>query len=64
MSEMNHECYDIRLSFGQYSCVIEALSQTTICTDIHPVFDGPWIDELRSLNIHLSDQGDVAPISE
>lgn len=61
-SEMVHECYDVKLNYGQYSCVIEALSQPMICTDVSPVFYGPWIEELKGFNINLCDQGDPAPI--
>lgn len=60
--EQSHECYDVELSNDKYSCTIEALSQPTICGEVLPVFNGPWVDELRKLHIQLSDIKDAAPI--
>lgn len=40
---------------GKYSCKFEALENETICSGIPSVRVGPWTEELRGLNIDLSD---------
>lgn len=61
-SEQNHNVYDICLSQGNYKCTLEALSQNVICTDVLPVFYGPWMDDLRQKDIPLSDFNTPGPI--
>ncbi|KAJ8977402.1 hypothetical protein NQ317_003183 [Molorchus minor] len=41
-----HDCFDVRLSNG----------------DISPVFEGPWMEEVKGLNVHLSDVRGTGPI--
>ncbi|XP_031350458.1 uncharacterized protein LOC116176124 [Photinus pyralis] len=57
-----HHCYMVEARHRDYVCSFEALSQETICNSIPPVFDGPWTEELRTLNIERSDLGDPAPV--
>lgn len=61
-SEQRHETYDVSTGEGIYPCSFEALDQPVICNTISPVFGGPWLNELKDLNIFLSDVGDPAPI--
>lgn len=55
--EQNHYRYQMRLSSldGKYACKFEALENETICNGISSVRVGPWTEELRGLNIELSD---------
>lgn len=39
-----------------------SLDQPKICSDLPSVFHGPWIEELKTLGVHLSDVGDNMPI--
>ncbi|KAJ8969022.1 hypothetical protein NQ317_012213 [Molorchus minor] len=57
-----HDCFDVRLSNGGFSCIMEVLDQPTICKDISPVFEGPWMEEVKRLNVHLSDVRGTGPI--
>ncbi|XP_050517597.1 uncharacterized protein LOC126892168 [Diabrotica virgifera virgifera] len=57
-----HDCYDVNLSYNNYSCTFEALDQPVICSDISSVFNGPWMEELKRLNIEITDSGDTSPI--
>nr|XP_022907792.1 uncharacterized protein LOC111419242 [Onthophagus taurus] len=61
-SQENHECYEVTAMYKNYKCSFEALSQSVICTDIAPVFDGPWMQELDRMGIHVTDKYDPAPI--
>lgn len=61
-SEQSHNVYDITLSQGSYQCTIEALSQNIICTEVLPVFYGPWIEELKQRDIQLTDFIKPGPI--
>ncbi|XP_045482841.1 uncharacterized protein LOC123686673 [Harmonia axyridis] len=56
----NHHCYRIRLSsiHDDYACNFEALDQTVICNNVTSVRQGPWMDELSSLGIEISDEKD------
>lgn len=60
--EQRHGCYDIKMSYGNFCYTCEVLDQTAICSDISPIFHGPWTQELDSLDIKLSDVHDGAPI--
>ena len=53
-SEKNHNCYEVRLSQNDYTCKIEVLDQPQICSDISPVVNGLWFNELLSLGIQLN----------
>ncbi|XP_050503531.1 uncharacterized protein LOC126882602 [Diabrotica virgifera virgifera] len=57
-----HDCYNVNLSYNNYSCTFEALDQPVICSDISSVFNGPWMEELKRLNIEITDSGDTSPI--
>ncbi|XP_050512920.1 uncharacterized protein LOC126888607 [Diabrotica virgifera virgifera] len=57
-----HDCYDVNLSYNNYSCTFEALDQPVICSDISSVFNGPWMEELKRLNKEITDSGDRSPI--
>ncbi|XP_045477034.1 uncharacterized protein LOC123682465 [Harmonia axyridis] len=56
----NHHCYRIRLSsiHDDYASNFEALDQTVICNNVTSVRQGPWMDELSSLGIEISDKKD------
>ncbi|XP_072389317.1 uncharacterized protein [Diabrotica undecimpunctata] len=58
----NHDCYDVELNHDTYSCTFEALDQAVICNSVSSIFDGPWTEELRKLNIEISDSYDSTPI--
>ena len=47
---------------GKYVCRLDALEQDIICSDIISVNKGPWINELKNKNIHLSDVNINSPI--
>lgn len=53
--EQRHDCFDVSLSYGDYSCMFEVLDQPLICKDIPPVFYGPWLEELKELDVKLED---------
>ncbi|XP_050298613.1 uncharacterized protein LOC126737669 isoform X1 [Anthonomus grandis grandis] len=57
-----HCCYDVTLSHNNYSCNFEALDQPVICSGVDSVFNGPWMEELRTLNIKISDSHNSGPI--
>ncbi|XP_018575220.1 uncharacterized protein LOC108914014 [Anoplophora glabripennis] len=57
-----HNRYDVTVCKDSYSLTFEVLDQPAICTDILPVFDGTWMEEVRSLNIELSDVNEPGPI--
>ncbi|XP_045483297.1 uncharacterized protein LOC123688706 [Harmonia axyridis] len=56
----NHHCNRIRLSsiHDDYACNFEALDQTVICNNVTSVRQGPWMDELCTLGIEISDKKD------
>ncbi|ENN78854.1 hypothetical protein YQE_04685, partial [Dendroctonus ponderosae] len=57
-----HDCYDVKLSYGNYSCTFEALDQPVICSSVASIFRGPWTEELCRLNIQISDSVTSSPI--
>jgi hypothetical protein len=60
-----HRCYKIRLGNldGSFSCNFDSLDQRVICGDILPIGSGPWIAELRKINVKWTDVGQtVEPI--
>ncbi|XP_023022263.2 uncharacterized protein [Leptinotarsa decemlineata] len=61
-NERLHECYVVKLKNQNYSYNLEVLDQPIICSEVSPVYSGPWIEELRDLNIELSDIGSAGPI--
>lgn len=61
-SEQHHHCNDAEVGEGSYFCPFKALDETMIFNGISAVPDGPWIDELKTLNIGLSDTADDHPI--
>lgn len=61
-NEYNHSCYDIVLQQGEFKFTFEVLDQDKICAMIPSVFQGPWVEELKLHDIHLSDMGDAVPI--
>lgn len=57
-----HACYDVLLRHANYSCSFEALDQPVICSPVACVCDGPWSEELRLLDIQISDSVTSSPI--
>ncbi|KAJ8980827.1 hypothetical protein NQ317_018407 [Molorchus minor] len=57
-----HDCYDVTVSNDNYSCTFEALDQPVICNGVSAVFYGVWMEELRLLDIQISDSRDDTPI--
>ncbi|KAJ8964429.1 hypothetical protein NQ317_017452 [Molorchus minor] len=57
---IHHTCYKITLQNinEKYACCFEALDQTFICSDIVPVKEGPWMEELKQLHIEITDTND------
>ncbi|XP_054265924.1 uncharacterized protein LOC128988558 [Macrosteles quadrilineatus] len=55
--EVIHNRHRVFLTSQDYSynCNFEVLSQTTICGEIPPVTEGPWIQELLEKNVSLTD---------
>ncbi|KAJ8940918.1 hypothetical protein NQ317_010177 [Molorchus minor] len=62
LSEQKHTCFEVIIAQNNYSCKFDALDQPKICSDVSPVFPGPWTEELKALNIELHDVGNVAAI--
>ena len=60
--EFKHTCYRIRLRSikNDFACNFEALDQVTICNDVSPVNSGPWLKELKEMDITLSDVGEIS----
>ena len=57
-----HNCYDVTIWHGRKIYTFEALDQLTICSDVAPVFHGPWTDDMNSLNLEISDDKNPGPI--
>lgn len=57
-----HYLYDVTIFKGNYSHTFEVLDQLNICSEVSPVFYGPWMQELRSLGIEISDLNSQGPI--
>lgn len=54
---INHKCYHIaagRLD-KKYSCSFDILDQPIICSHIDFIHESPWMEELQTLNIKLTD---------
>ncbi|KAH1021907.1 hypothetical protein HUJ04_011391 [Dendroctonus ponderosae] len=60
-SQKHYGC-DVKLSYGNYSCTFEALDKPVICSSVASVLRGPWAEELRRLNIQISDSVTSSPI--
>lgn len=60
--EQLHNCYKIELSKGEYACSLEVLDQPLICSAVPHILNGPWLEELKDLNIFISDVVDDGPI--
>ncbi|KAJ8957208.1 hypothetical protein NQ318_007770 [Aromia moschata] len=60
--EQVHYCYDVTISNGKYRKTFEVLDQAQICNEVSPVFYGPWIQELKALNVEVSDYQSQGPI--
>lgn len=54
-AEYTHSCYDMTIFHNNYSKTFEVLDQDFICNDITPVFYGPWMHELESFGVQVSD---------
>ncbi|KAJ8957196.1 hypothetical protein NQ318_007758 [Aromia moschata] len=54
-SEMisTHQCYEVTVNSGNFSFSFEALDQPNICSDVAVVFQGPWTNEMKTLNIEI-----------
>ncbi|XP_050516071.1 uncharacterized protein LOC114341344 [Diabrotica virgifera virgifera] len=61
-SNSTHFCYDVLASHGDYTYNMEVLDQSYICNEIPSAIYGPWTQELKSLNIELSDTEGSGPI--
>lgn len=53
----SHQCYDVTISNGQYLYNFEVLSQPIICGNVVPVFYGPWVEQMNTLDLKISDFG-------
>ncbi|XP_018577158.1 uncharacterized protein LOC108915574 [Anoplophora glabripennis] len=60
--EQVHYCYDVTISKGDYRKTFEVLDQAQICNEVSPLFYGPWIQELKVLNVEVSDCKSQGPI--
>ena len=58
-----HNCYRVFLENADksYSCHFEALDQSVICTNVLGIRNGPWMKELKDLDIKINDKSQ-API--
>ncbi|KAJ8911858.1 hypothetical protein NQ315_012524 [Exocentrus adspersus] len=61
-SEQRHNCYRVEVSGEEFNCSMEVLDQSVICKQIPHVTDGPWLEELKAMNIVLTDVVDSGPI--
>ncbi|KAJ8914983.1 hypothetical protein NQ315_002507 [Exocentrus adspersus] len=61
-SEQRHNCYRVEVSGEEFNCSMEVLDQSVICKQIPHVMDGPWLEELKAMNIALTDVVDSGPI--
>lgn len=61
---VNHNVFRLYLSKldDTYHCNFEVLEQEQICGSISSVVDGPWIKELASHSVKLSDTGEATDI--
>ncbi|KAJ8918883.1 hypothetical protein NQ315_011175, partial [Exocentrus adspersus] len=57
-----HNRYDIEMNQGNYSCIFEALDQPFICRDLCHMVQGSWQQELKNMNIGISDTKGSGPI--
>lgn len=62
VTQVPHKCYDVRLCNENYACKFEVLDQQVICTGVPAVGCGPWIAELKKLNIQVDDTQQSQPI--
>ncbi|KAJ8916363.1 hypothetical protein NQ315_005060 [Exocentrus adspersus] len=60
-SEQRHNCYRVKVSGEEFNCSMEVLDQSVICKQILQVTDGPWLEELKAMNIALTDVVDSGP---
>jgi hypothetical protein len=62
-----HRCFKLRLGNidGSFSCNFDSLDQPVIRGEIQPIGSGPWIEELKKINVKLTGVGQtVEPIEE
>ncbi|GBM11178.1 hypothetical protein AVEN_207717-1 [Araneus ventricosus] len=65
INEEIHNVYKIELGSldGNFNCNFDIVDQYIICNDVPSVSYGPWIDELKSMNIRMFDIEDkLGPI--
>ncbi|GBN69468.1 hypothetical protein AVEN_239189-1 [Araneus ventricosus] len=57
INEELHNVYKIELGSldGNFNCNFDVVDQDIICNDVPSVSYGPWIDELKSMNIRMFD---------
>ncbi|XP_054713062.1 uncharacterized protein LOC129222571 [Uloborus diversus] len=55
--QRQQNCYRIRLRKldDTFTCNFEALDQDMICSNLSPVKNGPWLNELKKLHVSLTD---------
>ncbi|KAG5875492.1 hypothetical protein JTB14_015104 [Gonioctena quinquepunctata] len=54
--------YDVTILKGNFCHTFEVLDHKQICNEVTPVLYGPWVDELKSKNIGISDFNSEGPI--
>lgn len=59
-SQRNHSCYNVKLESldGNYIDTFEILDQPIICENVSSVKRGPWMQEAKCLNVHITDTDD------
>ncbi|GBL54168.1 hypothetical protein AVEN_92-1, partial [Araneus ventricosus] len=65
INEELHNVYKIELGSldGNFNCNFDVVDQDIICNDVPSVSYGPWIDELKSMNIQMFDiEDNLGPI--
>ncbi|GBN38796.1 hypothetical protein AVEN_75281-1 [Araneus ventricosus] len=65
INEELHNVYKIELGSldGNFNCNFDVVDKDIICNDVPSVSYGPWIDELKSMNIQMFDiEANLGPI--
>ena len=61
-----HHCFNVSVKSldDSFSCVLQVLEQPKICGQIPRLKTGPWLNELKRKNIHVTDHGEGQPTIE
>lgn len=60
--EQKHICYGVRLQKGNYACRFGVLDQSLLRSNIPSLHTVPRLEELKALNIEISDVDDSSLI--